>query len=153
MLFVVLVGLHMLASTLWVGGMFFAHVALRTAVQVLAPHDRLVLFSKLLPRFFAWVWASIVVLLVTGFALMFMLYGGFGFVGIHVHVMTLVGGVMIVLFVWMYFGAFRRFIYAVTHEDMAHAAGELARIRAIITINLVLGVGTAVLGAAGAYWG
>ena len=85
---------HLLAAVIWVGGMFFAYMALRpSAAQVLEPPERLRLWRAVLARFFAWVWGAIVVLLVTGYSLVPM-YGGMAVVGVHVHIMQGIGLLM-----------------------------------------------------------
>ena len=58
--------LHSLAAVIWVGGMFFAHMALRPAIFALDPPVRLTLMRSALGRFFPWVLASIAALLVSG---------------------------------------------------------------------------------------
>ena len=51
--------LHVMGVVVWVGGMFFAHMALRPAVQSLAPPERLPLLAATLSRFIAgWRWRS-----------------------------------------------------------------------------------------------
>jgi len=59
--------LHALSAVVWVGGMFFAHQALRPAAVILDPGPRLRLWSGVLEKFFAWVIAAIVLLLVSGY--------------------------------------------------------------------------------------
>ncbi len=55
------IALHILASVIWVGGMFFAYMALRpAAAQVLEPPQRLSLWIESFKRFFVWVWLSII---------------------------------------------------------------------------------------------
>ena len=51
--------------------MFFAHQVLRPAAAALEPGPRLPLWSRVLGRFFAWVFAAIILLLLTGYALVF----------------------------------------------------------------------------------
>ena len=83
--------LHSLAAAVWVGGMFFALVALRPASLALQPPARLELWSGVLGRFFAWVIAAIVLLLGSGYAMVFAVFGGFGKVGLHVNLMQGLG--------------------------------------------------------------
>ena len=78
---------HILAAVIWVGGMFFAHQMLRPAAGALDPAQRLPLWRRVFSRFFPWVWASIVALLASGYAMIFLGFGGFGHVGLYVHVM------------------------------------------------------------------
>jgi len=46
--------------------MFFAHQVLRPAAATLEPGPRLALWSRVLGRFFAWVFASVILLLLSG---------------------------------------------------------------------------------------
>ena len=82
---------HAFAAVIWVGGMFFAYIVLRPAGAALDPHARLELWGQVFGRFFAWVWASIVALLVSGYAMIFFGLGGFAGAGVHVHVMQATG--------------------------------------------------------------
>ncbi|MBD3634491.1 MAG: hypothetical protein HUJ23_06240, partial [Methylophaga sp.] len=86
--------LHLLAAVIWVGGMFFAYMVLRpTAAGLLPPEQRLPLWSQVFKLFFVWVWIAIIVLLGTGFWMIHLLggMGGVDGVGVHVHVMRLIG--------------------------------------------------------------
>ena len=85
--------LHLLATVVWVGGMFFAHVALRPAVATLPPPVRLPLVTATLATFFRWVAAAVVTIIVTGFMMIFA-HGRIRGVGASVHVMTVLGLVM-----------------------------------------------------------
>ena len=59
--------LHLLAAIVWLGGVSFVLVALRPAVAaLLPPPQRLPLMAQVLSRFFALVWLSIGLLLLTG---------------------------------------------------------------------------------------
>ena len=99
--------LHALSAVVWVGGMFFAHQVLRPATAVLDPGPRLVLWSRVLGRFFAWVIAAILLLLASGYVLVFAVFGGFGRVGVHVHLMQGIGILMMLLFFHLYFAPWR----------------------------------------------
>jgi uncharacterized membrane protein len=149
----VLLMLHALAAVVWVGGMFFAHQVLRPAAASLEPGPRLTLWSLVLGRFFAWVFAAIILLLVTGYAVVFAGYAGFGGVGIHVHLMQGIGIVMMLLFFHLYFAPWRRFRAAVARQDWAEGGLHLGQVRTIVTINLVLGVIVVAIGSSGRYWG
>jgi uncharacterized membrane protein len=143
--------LHLLAAAIWVGGMAFAHFCLRPAAAALDPLDRLPLFRRVLDRFFNLVIASIVILLLSGYWLVFGWFGGFATTPIYVHVMHVLGWVMFLLFAHMFFAPWRRFRAAVDRGDMPAAAGQLAQVRVIVTVNLALGLVTAALGT-GRYW-
>ena len=97
MMYTGLLTLHLLGVIVWVGGMFFAHMALRpAAVEVLEPPLRLPLMKRTLDRFFPWVWASIAAILSSGYLILFvMLRSG---AGLHVQIMQGTGLIMVVLF-------------------------------------------------------
>ena len=145
--------LHSLAAVVWVGGMFFALVALRPASALLQPGPRLDLWLGVLSRFFAWVIAAIVLLLASGYGMVFAVFGGFKGVGLHVHLMQGIGIVMMLLFFHLYFAPWRRFRGALARGDNPAAARQLGQIRAIVTINLILGLVTVAVGSSGRYWG
>src|SRR6201993_483030 len=83
--------LHALSAVVWVGGMFFAHQVLRPAAAALDPKPRLLLWSRVLGRFFPWVIVSIVLLLASGYTMVFAVLGGFGRIGLHVNLMQGIG--------------------------------------------------------------
>jgi len=144
------IALHTLAAVIWVGGMFFAYLCLRPAVGALEPPDRCRLWRVALGRFFAFVWACVAVLLVTGYA-MIALLGGMREVGMHVHLMQGLGILMMLLFMHVQFGPFRKLKLAVGAQDWPEAGKQVVRIRPVVATNLVLGA-IVVLVAAGGRW-
>lgn len=147
-----LVALHALAAVVWVGGMFFAYMVLRPSSVPLEPPLRLALWARAFGRFFPWVWASIAVLLVSGYAMLFLRFGGFAGAGLHIHVMQVTGILMMLLFLHLFFAPWRRFLRAVETGAFQDAAASLDRIRRIVAINLVLGIVTVAVGASGRFW-
>ena len=145
--------LHSLAAVVWVGGMFFALMALRPSTTALEPGTRLSLWSRTLERFFTWVWAAIALLLASGYAQIFWVFGGFGKIGLHINLMQGIGIIMMLAFFHLYFAPWRRFRAALARQDYPAAAGQLNQIRIIVTINLVLGLITVAIGSSGRYWG
>ena len=144
---------HILAVIVWVGGMFFAHQVLRPAAAMLEPGPRLTLWSRVLGRFFAWVIAAIILLLLSGYALVFGVFGGFRAISLYINLMQGLGILMILLFLHLYFAPWRRFRIAVAGQDWAEGGRQLGQIRTIVTINLVLGLVVAAIGGSGRYWG
>jgi uncharacterized membrane protein len=144
--------LHALSAVVWVGGMFFAHQVLRPAAASLEAAPRLLLWSHVLGRFFAWVIATIILLLASGYALVFAVFGGFGRVGVHVHLMQGIGILMMLLFFHLYFAPWSRFRAAVARQDWAEGGRQLGQIRTIVTVNLVLGLIVIAIGSSGRYW-
>jgi uncharacterized membrane protein len=144
--------LHTIAAVIWVGGMFFALLALRPATAPLEPGPRLELWSRVLGRFFQWVIAAIALLLLSGYGMIFGVFSGFRGVGLHVHIMQGIGIVMMLAFFHLYFAPWRRFRAALARGDYPAAAAQLNQIRWIVVLNLVLGVVTVAVGSSGRYW-
>ncbi len=148
-----LILLHLLAVVVWVGGMFFAYVVLRpVAAGLLDPPLRLPLWRQCFGRFFPWVWLAVVVLPVTGYAMVAVGFGGMGGAPLSVHVMSGIAWLMIALFLYLYFGPYRRLGESVSAGIWPQAAEELAKIRRIVGINLVLGLLTTVIAGGGRYF-
>ena len=130
--------LHILAATVWVGGMFFAHFCLRPAWVVLDPPLRLRLARDVMRRFFFAVSVAIGVLLATGLAM-------FGYVGmasapVTWHVMFGIGLLMMALFGYIRFGLYPRLSRAVDESRWPDAGAVLPKIARLVSVNLALGV-------------
>jgi uncharacterized membrane protein len=68
--------LHILGAIIWVGGMFAIYMCLRQALGTLEPPQRLRLMRVTFQKFFPLVWASILLLLASGYWMVFMTFGG-----------------------------------------------------------------------------
>ena len=147
----VAVALHVLAAVVWVGGMFFAYLALRPALTEHSVLARAHLWVALFRRFFTWVWASIAVLLVTGFFMIFNAFGGFRQAPLFVNIMLALGIAMMLLFVQVFFVPYPRLRHGVAVNDESEARHAMNQIRAIILINLVLGLIVIFVAASGAF--
>jgi uncharacterized membrane protein len=147
-----LIALHVLAVVVWVGGMFFAYVVLRQSAEPLPSETRLALWHRVFRRFFPWVWSSIIVLLASGYGMMFLYFGGFAGAGLYIHVMQGIGIVMMMLFIHLFFVPWRRFSDAMEKRHFPEAAKYLAQIRRVVAANLVLGLLTIIVGASGRFW-
>jgi uncharacterized membrane protein len=132
--------------------MFFSYVVLRQSVGPLEPKVRVALWHCVFGRFFPWAWASIVLLLVSGYGMLFLYFGGFAGAGLHILVMQGMSIVMMLLFLHLFFAPWRRFGHAAERETFPEAAKELDQIRVIVAINLVLGLLTVIVGASGRFW-
>lgn len=142
--------LHLLSSVIWVGGMFFAYMALRpAAAKLLDPPIRVSLWSKVLQGFFPWVWASIIILLTSGLWMVIKEMGGMAAVGLHVHIMLTLGLVMMLLFMHLYFSPYKKLRRAVVADQWETAGKALNQIRQFIAINLIIGLIVIVVASAG----
>jgi uncharacterized membrane protein len=144
----ILLFLHVISDVIWVGGMFLAYMAVRPAAgEVLDPPLRLKLWTGIFRRFFPWVWAAVVLILATGFAMM----GQLEKIPAYIIVMAVIGIVMSAIFMHIYFAPFARLKRAVAAEDWKAGGAALNQIRVLVGVNLVLGlvnVAVAVLGRA-----
>ena len=145
--------LHVLGAVLWVGGMAFAILALRPALAVLEPPQRLALHQGVLARFFRIVWHAMPIVLVTGWLMLFGFYGGFRNAGWHIHLMHLSAILMAAIFVSIIGGPWKTFRAAMAREDRAAAAAAADNIRQLVTANLVLGLLTIGIAAWGRFGG
>jgi uncharacterized membrane protein len=133
---------HVLCAVVWVGGMFFAYVVLRPSLSVLEPPQRMALHGQVFRRFFLIIWHVMPLIILTGLAMIFAVFGGMAGVRWNVHLMLLLGLVMAGVFLAIFFGPYRTF--RATPGPVA-----LDSIRKLIGINLVIGlivVAVAVLG-------
>ncbi|WP_283789299.1 CopD family protein [Bermanella sp. WJH001] len=145
------ISLHILAACIWVGGMFFAYVCLRpVAADILEPPARLTLWRGVFERFFKWVGLAIVALIISGH-FMIAMYGGMKVVGIHVHIMLLLGYIMFGIFGHVFFAPFKRLKAAVDNQDWPAGAAQLNTIRKMVGINLVIGLITIAVASAGRF--
>ncbi len=142
--------LHLVSVVIWVGGMFFAYMALRPVAALrLEPPQRLQLWEGVFSRFFPWVWAAVALILFSGLAMM----AGLGKPPIAVMLMAGLGVLMMLLFAHLYFALFGKFKRAVAAQDWPTGGAVLGKIRLIIAINLSLGLLTVAVATLGMYWG
>jgi uncharacterized membrane protein len=143
---------HILGAVIWVGGMFAAFVCLRPAAGSLEASQRLQLWRNFFQKFFLWVWASVLLLLVSGYWMLIMRFGEFAHAPLYVNLMQAIGWVMIALFVWLFHGPWLAFKRAADAQEWPAAAASLNRIRQIIMVNMPLGLIVVIIGGTGARW-
>ncbi len=144
--------LHLLSAVVWVGGMFFAYMALRpVAAAQLEPPLRLALWAGVFRKFFPWVFAAIAIILASGYWMVLDFYGGFDAVGMHVHLMIWTGYVMMLIFLHVFFAPFKRLKRAVAAEDWPAGGRALAQMRVLIGVNLLIGMVLVAIASGGRY--
>jgi len=148
----ILLALHLLSAVVWVGGMFFAYMALRpAAAEQLEPPQRLKLWVGVFSRFFPFVWIAVVLLLSTGYMMTFTFYQGFEQAPKYIHIMNGLGIIMVLLYMHVFFAPYKRLKQAVANEDWPTGGKKLAQIRLLIAINLSLGLIVVIAASAGRY--
>lgn len=129
---------HLAGAIFWMGGMGFMLLALRpAAAATLQPPDRLRLLVDVLRRFFWVVGISIVLLLLTGGALM----AAAGAQGMPRgwHAMAGIGVVMMLLFAHIVAASYRQLRRAVSASDWAEGARRAGQVALFVRINFALG--------------
>ena len=143
---------HLLGVIVWVGGMFFAHFALRpAAADLLQPPARLPLLAATLGRFFSWVEGAIVLILASGIWMMVIAGGARGMFAVpaYIHLMLTTGVIMMAIFGHIRFAGHKRLTRAVAAADWPAGARAMAQIRLLVLVNLVLGLLTVAAAVAG----
>lgn len=128
---------HLASAIVWMGGMAFMLYALRPAIGMLTPPQRLTLIAEVLSRFFRIVRVAIVLLFITGLSML--LHSGFRNAPLGWHLMMGIGLVMFALFGHLDAVPHRRLQRAVRESDWPRAADQMKQIPRLATINFVLG--------------
>jgi len=130
--------LHVLGIVVWVGGMFFAYMALRpVAAVVLEPPQRLALWAGVFGKFFPWVWVSVALILATGLHMVVKLGAA---TPLYALVMLALGTLMMMLFGHVYYVPYAKLKRAVSQQNWQAGGAALGQIRMLIGINLSLGL-------------
>ncbi len=136
--------LHVLSIVVWVGGMFFAYMALRpVAASVLEPPQRLTLWAGVFGKFFPWVWASVVLILLTGLYMLMKIGGASA--PHYAMAMLALGVVMMLLFAHVFFAPYKKLKRAVAEQNWKAGGAALGQIRMLIGVNLSIGLITIVV--------
>lgn len=142
--------LHLLAVIVWVGGMFFAHMVLRVALnRTLEPHLRLQLMLNVFDGFFPWVWLSVILILASGYWMLFMLFAQE--TPFWLSFMSGAGTLMAAIFVFIYAIPYHQLGSSLKSNDMPRAVAAISLIRRLILTNLILGLLTTVVTLLGKY--
>ena len=143
--------LHLFATVVWVGGMFFAYLAARPVLAELDTLLRARLWVGIFRRFFPWVWGAIVVLLVTGTYLVTSTFESFAHAPQFVQMMMGLGTLMMLIFGYVFFAPFKRLKQAVADDDEALAKKSMGLVRMLIALNLSLGLVVVAVAMLGTY--
>ena len=131
--------LHVISAIVWLGGVSFMLFALRpAAARMLTAPLRVPFVAHALARFFVLVWASVVILLLTG--LVMLLGVGMKNAPVGWHLMLGIGLLMFALFGHLYFGPFRRLKLAVSAADWPEGGRRIGQIAVLAQLILALGV-------------
>jgi uncharacterized membrane protein len=142
-----LLAVHLLCAALWVGGMYYAVMVLRPALAQLEAAKRVQLHMQTLQRFFRLVWHVMPIMLISGWLMVFGVWGGFATVPLSINIMQGLAVLMAGVFVYVYFGPWQQVRRAIRPTQEM-----LDGVRTLVVVNLVLGVTAIVAGALGHVW-
>jgi uncharacterized membrane protein len=138
---------HILSAVIWVGGMFYALVVLRPALNVLDTNLRLQIHMLTLKKFFLLVWHAMPLMLITGWGMIPLAGWRMAVLPWYVNAMQGLALVMAAIFLFTFFGPYRRLRRAIRPGPEI-----LNRIRLLVTANLVLGLVIIAIAAQGQRW-
>lgn len=144
--------IHILAVIIWLGGLFFLAVVLGPSAESLDPAAVSSFWHRTLSRSLAWGRLSLVLIVATGVAMIFLVFGGYGNLpNIH-RVNMAIGMPAIVLYGYVYLMPWRQFSRAAQNNDTALAAKKLRQVRMLLATILVLALLAAFMSALGRYY-
>jgi len=145
--------LHIISAVIWVGGMFFAYNFLRPAAgDLLEPPARLTLWVGVFQRFFPYVWASVILLPLTGYLMIFNRWDTLGNAPLYVHLMNGLGVAMILIYMHVFFSPYKRLKNAVAEKIWPDGGKALMQIRLLVGVNTVLGLIVIMIASAGRFY-
>jgi len=145
--------LHVIAVVIWVGGMFFAYNFLRpAAAESLEPPARLTLWTAVFSKFFPYVWASVILLPLTGYLMIFSRWDSIANAPLYVHIMNGLGVAMILIYMYVFFSPFKRLKLAVAEQKWPDGGKALAQIRILVAVNTALGLVVIVVASGGRFF-
>ena len=136
--------LHLLGMALWVGGMAYALLVLRPSLGLLDQTQRVSVHLQTLTRFFRLVWHVMPIVLVTGWAMYFLREGGLANPDWHINAMQGLGIVMAAVFLYAYFGPFRKARRAIRPQPATFES-----IRSLVSLDLAIGAAIVVIASLG----
>jgi uncharacterized membrane protein len=131
---------HLIAVVVWIGGMVFAQFCLRPSLADVSPQLRLPLIEAVFGRFFGWVGAAVIAILISG-GILLARFGG-GHAPWPLHLMAALGVLMMLIFGHLRFAVFPRIRRAVQAQKWPDGARAVDTMRQLVLTNLVIGVVT-----------
>lgn len=131
---------HIIAAVIWVGGMFFAHFILRPSALSLPIELRLTLWEQIFAKFFPLVRGLSLIIIITGYSLIFLIFGSLSGIKFYIHIMMGIGSLMTLIFFYLWFFPYQSFKSALAANNFALAGRHQLQIRYLIMINLLLGL-------------
>lgn len=143
----ILLVLHLLAAVVFVGGGFTVTIMSRQALALLDAGPRLQVQMQMLQRLFFYGWHALPIMILTGWAMVFRAWGGFGALPWAVNAMQGLGILMLLLFAYTFFDPWKRLRRAIRP-----APEMLNRVKNMVALNTILGLITVTIAAFSHVW-
>jgi uncharacterized membrane protein len=144
--------IHILAVIIWLGGLFFLAIVLGPSARALDAAAAPSFWHLTLTRSLAWGWLSLVVIVGTGVAMVFLVFGGYGYLP-NIHRVNMAIGIpAIALYGYTSLMPWHQFGRAVRSGDGGVAAKKLHQVRTLLATILVLALSAAFVSALGRYY-
>ncbi len=139
---------HIAGVVIWIGGLFFTTVVLAPVLQaeIAQASARIPLLHAILRRFFLWVWIAGAALLISGYTMVPLFYGGFAALSVPIQMMMGLGTLMVMLALHVYFAPLKRLRRAVRDQDWKAGGRALDQVRLLSGINLLLSLVVILMG-------
>lgn len=148
----VVLPLHILATIILFGSLFLLCVVLQPSAPSMEKAIALSFWHRILSRFFVWGSLSMMLILITGIAIVFLKFGGpAGIPRIH-RANMMIGIPAIALFWYLYLVPWREFRRAVASSDWTDAEKSIRRVRITMAIILTLGLIASAVSVVGRYY-
>lgn len=136
--------IHLLGMAIWLGGSAYTLLVLRPSLSLLDQNQRNSVSLQTLKRFFLLVWHAMPLMLITGWAMYVGRLGGFANPDWHIQAMQGLGVVMALIFVYTFFGPFRK-----ARRALRPQPATFDKIRSMVSMNLLLGIVVVVIASLG----
>lgn len=141
--------LHGLAVLMWLGGMLATWMILRPAGLAAASRARrLTRLADIFPQVFGWIWAAVLILPISGVALLRLHFTGFETAPRGVQIMMGLYVIMAALFLRMQGLQLPALRKAVAAQDWADGMAATKKLRRLAIAGLLLGLAVVVLAVA-----
>lgn len=133
--------LHLLATTVWIGGMSFNILVLRPSLTIVDPPQRVKLVGQVLNRFLYLAWISILILIVTGIFTATPTNLNYGILLSIKHIIVTAMVIIVAIISFILFPKLRKFISQTGSMKLSSEITELlGRIVLLVKFNLILGI-------------
>ncbi|MCQ8241385.1 CopD family protein [Rhizosaccharibacter radicis] len=126
---------HLLGMATWIGGGAYALFVLNPSLRLLDNTQRVSIQLQTLKRYFLLVWHAMPLVLISGWLMLFFREGGFANPDWHLHAMQGLGLLMAAVFLYAFFGPFRKARRAIRPQPAL-----FDRLRGLVTLSVFLGI-------------